>query len=153
MSYVVTARLDPASFASLDEFRKKYFPPERNFLSAHVTLFHQAPPEILSAVPPSFPLMIEFQESFFMGHGFGIRTKCDELSRWKKNCLNHPWEFTSQDRNNSRLHVTIQNKVSPEQAREDFRNFSGTWKPFAGSISGIDVWIYRNGPWEFFRSL
>ncbi|KAG7575307.1 hypothetical protein FFLO_00471 [Filobasidium floriforme] len=41
---ILTLTLDKASHAFLTNLRSKYFPPSRNFLSAHVTLFHAIPP-------------------------------------------------------------------------------------------------------------
>lgn len=40
-TYVLTAEMDALSFAWLDALRREYFPEERNFLSAHLTLFHK----------------------------------------------------------------------------------------------------------------
>ena len=40
-TYILTAELDPDSFEWLDGLRRQHFPPERNLLSAHLTLFHR----------------------------------------------------------------------------------------------------------------
>ena len=40
---ILTAKLDADSFGFFDALRRKHFPPERNFLAAHVTLFHHLP--------------------------------------------------------------------------------------------------------------
>ncbi|WWD16010.1 hypothetical protein CI109_100435 [Kwoniella shandongensis] len=40
---ILTLRLDSASHQLLTSLRSKYFPPHRNFLTAHVTLFHAIP--------------------------------------------------------------------------------------------------------------
>merc|ERR1712034_58212 len=36
-----------ADFAWANALRRRHFPPERNFLDAHITLFHHLPPSIL----------------------------------------------------------------------------------------------------------
>jgi hypothetical protein len=41
---ILTLTLDKSTHAFLTQLRSKYFPPSRNFLSAHVTLFHAIPP-------------------------------------------------------------------------------------------------------------
>ena len=41
---IVTATLPPSEFAWADALRRAHFPPERNYLQAHVTLFHALPP-------------------------------------------------------------------------------------------------------------
>ena len=43
---IVTAALGPADFAWLDRERRQYFPPDRNQLAAHLTLFHALPPSL-----------------------------------------------------------------------------------------------------------
>lgn len=40
-TYILTAELDPDSFAWFDGLRRAHFPPERIVLPAHVTLFHR----------------------------------------------------------------------------------------------------------------
>ncbi|WP_347528017.1 hypothetical protein [Mucilaginibacter sp. CAU 1740] len=43
---ILTLRLDEKSQALFNEMRKRHFPPGRNFLKAHLTLFHQLPSEV-----------------------------------------------------------------------------------------------------------
>ena len=38
---ILTIHFDPVSQARFDEYRGRYFPPERNIVPAHLTLFHQ----------------------------------------------------------------------------------------------------------------
>ena len=40
-TYILTAELDSDSFAWLDGLRRDHFPPERNWLPAHLTIFHR----------------------------------------------------------------------------------------------------------------
>ena len=44
---IVTALIGEADFARLDGLRRAHFPPERNVLRAHLTLFHHLPPSVL----------------------------------------------------------------------------------------------------------
>ena len=41
---IVTAELAREDFAWLDRLRRAHFPPDRNHLSAHLTMFHALPP-------------------------------------------------------------------------------------------------------------
>ena len=41
--FVLTLELDGASFGRLNELRRRHYPPERNMVPAHLTLFHQLP--------------------------------------------------------------------------------------------------------------
>lgn len=43
ITYILTLRLDDQSQAFFDALRKKHFPAERNYLKAHLTLFHKLP--------------------------------------------------------------------------------------------------------------
>ena len=43
---LVTAELPGGIFAWADGLRRAHFPPERNKLKAHVTLFHALPPSV-----------------------------------------------------------------------------------------------------------
>src|ERR1700743_1038120 len=45
---ILTLKLDGESQAFFDAQRQLYFPPERNFLQAHLTLFHQLPDEYIT---------------------------------------------------------------------------------------------------------
>ena len=40
---VLTLVLDAQSFAFFDGLRRRHFPPERNVIAAHLTLFHALP--------------------------------------------------------------------------------------------------------------
>ena len=90
-----------------------------------------------------------FSEPVFFGKGFGIKVDCPELKNWRNNLLRLPLDFTPQDKNLKQLHVTIQNKVSPEQGRKDYEYFKDIWNPIESKILGIQVWKYLGGPWEF----
>ena len=47
---IMTAQMGRAEFAWADSLRKCYFPPERNIVSAHITLFHHLPPQALDEI-------------------------------------------------------------------------------------------------------
>ena len=47
---IVTLLLEEAAQQRFDRLREQHFPPERNHLAAHVTLFHALPGEQLDAV-------------------------------------------------------------------------------------------------------
>ena len=47
---IVTLEADPVSQARFDDARERRFPPERNLIPAHVTLFHRLPGEQADAV-------------------------------------------------------------------------------------------------------
>ena len=60
--------------------------------------------------------------------------------------------LTAQDRAPWRAHVTVQNKVSAEQARQTLQALQGFSCPAPVSAQGIALWRYRGGPWEAMRN-
>ena len=56
--------------------------------------------------------------------------------------------LTPQDAAGWRPHVTIQNKVSPAEARDLHALLSGAFRPRRVAIVGLAAWRYRGGPWE-----
>jgi hypothetical protein len=61
-------------------------------------------------------------------------------------------QLTAQDRQPLRPHVTVQNKVSPEQARATLGQLTARPLPATVTGCGIGVWWYRGGPWEPVRT-
>lgn len=149
---ILTVDLDEGSFQRLNCLRREFYPAEKNLVPAHVTLFHQFPRQGLGDLP-AFPaeLVVHFGRVFFMGQGFAVEAQCQDLQIWRKQVLDLPLEFSSQDRSLKKLHVTLQNKESPAKAREDFEAFCQKWSPFTGKIFGLRQWRYLSGPWELER--
>ena len=56
--------------------------------------------------------------------------------------------LTPQDAAGWRAHVTIQNKVAPEEARLLFQQLSSDFRPRRLAVVGLALWRYRGGPWE-----
>lgn len=127
MSYVLTLRLDDSSFAAFDALRRRHFPPARNFLPAHVTLFHRLPEDDEAAVRPMLataaaatpPLPLEFTGPRSLGRGVAFDVRSDALLRLRRRLADafEPW-LTPQDAQGYRPHVTVQNKATAEAARQ-----------------------------------
>jgi len=56
--------------------------------------------------------------------------------------------LTPQDQATPRLHVTVQNKVSPAEARALLADLARNFRPRPVEITGIAAYHYRGGPWE-----
>jgi hypothetical protein len=107
-SYILTAEMDNDSFTWLDGLRRRHVPTERNFIPAHLTLFHrlsaaQVVEWRLSATPDA-PIAICFDQVVFLGFGVALRVKSNGLRL---------------------LREAIQTKVGGEFSRQD----SQLWKP------------------------
>lgn len=154
---ILTLELDPASFEIFNTLRKEHFPPERNFLAAHITLFHKLPGEEeaviksileeLAASTTTFDLT--FSTLRFLGKGVAVNVESTELLELRKQ-LATTWKdwLGAQDKQPFKPHVTIQNKVSSEEARALLEQLQKTSIPLMGQCTGLLLWKYLGGPWE-----
>lgn len=153
---IVTLTLDERSFSFFEELRKAHFPPDRNFLEAHLTLFHHLPAEEpfiidglkrTAAQHSTMPLAVT--STVFIGNGVAYKLESSALQGMHAS-LQGAWKdwLTPQDRQRLRPHVTVQNKVPAAEARALYERLTGTFIPFTAYGTGLSVWIYRGGPWE-----
>jgi hypothetical protein len=153
---ILTLKLDQGTFDQFNPLRQRHFPPDRNFLSVHVTLFHALPGEqetpirqFLQTFCSEQPtLSLQFPTLRFLGKGVAIDINCPELMRQRQNLANR-WSdwLTPQDRQGYRPHITIQNKVAPDVARQLYQQLLADWQPIAGGGEGLLLWHYQGGPW------
>ena len=153
---ILTACLDETSQAFFNEKRKTFFPPERNFLDAHLTLFHALPAQEFSTIDNVLNTIASqhsvlhgrADDIFFMGFGSAYHIDCPALNDMHKTLSNlwHDW-LTRQDSQTFKPHVTFQNKVDPNLAKKTFHECRALFEPFDVQIRGLDLWHYDNGPW------
>ena len=153
---IMTALLDRHSFAVLDDLRRRFFPAALNRVQAHATLFHHLPGRDLRAISARVtelgltlkPLAFSITASRFLGRGVALDLSCPALTALRAD-LARDWSgnLTAQDRQGYRPHVTIQNKVTPSEARDTQRQLDALL-PMGGSIEGLQLWHYRGGPWD-----
>jgi len=158
---ILTLQLDERSFAFFDEQRRRYFPKERNFIPAHLTLFHALPGEQLAAIQHDIEAAISGQQPFkldvtglrSLGRGVAYALESSELNKMRSH-LALGWNdwLKPQDRQNHNPHVTVQNKVDPTQARALLEDLREGFQPFEVTGMGLDLWWYRGGPWEKVRT-
>jgi len=154
---ILSAVLDAPVQHRLNALRRAHFPPERNHLDAHVTLFHHLPgaeedavaAEVAAAVRalPAPPVDVTGLRS--LGRGVAVTLASPELARIRSD-LARAWEpwLTAQDRAKRDLHVTVQNKVSPQAARVLLCEMSASVVPERTRAVALALWRYRGGPWE-----
>jgi len=153
---IVTLLLDPAAQAAFDALRRRHFPPERNHLASHVTLFHALPGEQATQVEADlaqaatrdpFPVTVSGVRP--LGRGVAYALDSAELSALHRD-LAAAWAswLTAQDRQPLRPHVTVQNKVDPDTARALHASLAATFSPYAVQAAGLGLWRYLGGPWE-----
>ncbi|MUL39424.1 2'-5' RNA ligase family protein [Gloeocapsopsis dulcis] len=154
---ILTLKLDRITFDFFNELRQQHFPSERNFLPAHITLFHALPGEHelsiqqslqnLCTHTPSLPLL--FPKPRFLGRGVAIEVSCSELIQLRQQ-LAATWNMwlSKQDQQRYQPHVTIQNKVTSDEARQLYNELVSSWNSVNGYGEGLLLWYYKGGPWE-----
>lgn len=155
---ILTLQMDPASAERFTRLRQAHFPPQRNWLAAHITLFHALPLENLDDVLRDVADLAAANDAFemsvdrllFLGRGVAYAISSTEAmslrsqlaARWK-NVLSRQdlaWQ--------GRLHITVQNKVEPSVAKALHAELSSEFVPRQIGATGIQVWNYVGGPWE-----
>ena len=154
---IVTAALDDAAFAWFEDLRRSHFPPHRNKVPAHLTLFHALPGEREAAVAEVLraacrrlrPARLEVRGPWSLGRGVAYRLASPELESLRKELAGafSPW-LTRQDQTPFRPHITVQNKVEPSEARELLERLQMEFEPFDILAEGLLLWRYLGGPWE-----
>ncbi len=149
--------MDDESQGRFDRLRAAHFPPERNYLSAHLTLFHHLPAdreaevveELREVCRDQAPIMLKATGLLFMGRGVAYKLEAHPLVALRKHLAREWGPFlTNQDRQGLRPHVTVQNKVPPEKARALHQELEGSFSPFEVRGEGVVLWRYLGGPWE-----
>ncbi len=154
---ILTLKMDDASQALFNRLRERYFPKERNFIPAHVSLFNQLPGDRLESIVDDIekvcrdhsPLALRVERLLFLGKGVAYRLEASELETVRETLAEkwRPW-LSNQDLQGLRPHVTVQNKVSPEKARTLYGRLEETFAPFDVRGEGVLLWRYLGGPWE-----
>ena len=154
---IVTATL-PADLQGWAEgLRRAHFPPERNHLAAHVTLFHALPAmvaeearELLSrlcATCPPPPARLEKIMNLGGGTAFAIASPA-MLDLRAGIAERFHGMLTAQDGHAPRLHVTIQNKVTPAEARALQARLTAAFRERDFAFAGLELHRYLGGPWQ-----
>lgn len=153
---IVTLSLDGADQARFDRLRAAHFPPERNHLQAHVTLFHALPGEHLEQVRRDLGEVgrreahdVQVVRVRSLGRGVAYDLRAPELDEVHRE-LSRRWAawLTPQDRQRLSAHITVQNKATPEAARRLLAELSSGFEPYAVRARGLGLWRYLGGPWE-----
>lgn len=155
--YIVTAELPPDVFVWADALRRAHYPPERNHLEAHVTLFHSFAPsllpelkEVLARLAGEFrPQKACLSGIMRLGRGTALAIESRGMLMIREIIAEHfHGALTAQDSHPPRLHITIQNKVKREAARSLQQQMESQFSPREFAFSGLGLHIYRGGPWE-----
>ena len=155
--FIVTAELPGEVLAWSDGLRRVHFPPERNHLQAHVTLFHSFAPSLrdeLRALLGRFagefaPPMARIDSLMNLGKGTALAIASPGMLAVRAAIAEHfHGALTAQDQHPPRLHITVQNKVTPQEARALQAELGLALMPREFRFTGLGLHLYRGPDWE-----
>ncbi|MDP8916448.1 MAG: 2'-5' RNA ligase family protein [Pseudomonadota bacterium] len=154
---ILTLKLDEGSFDWFQALRTEWFPPERNLVPAHLTLFHALPGAELGPVRRTVrdvcartaPMTLHGGGFLRWGHGVAYSLHARALNVFRAELADAfaPW-LTRQDQRPFQPHITVQNKVAQLEAKALLERLQAEWEPFDGGGEGVLLWRYQRGPWE-----
>jgi hypothetical protein len=154
---IVSALFGGEDQAWFDAQRRRYFPPERNHLPAHLTLFHHLPPGVADELKHRLAVETRGRRApeamaaslIPLGRGVAYRIESPDLLEIRASLADaFTGLLTPQDAAGWRPHVTIQNKVAPAEAAALLAELRADFRPRAVRIIGLASWYYRGGPWQ-----
>ena len=156
MSCVLTLALDGENQQKFEALRQQWFPPERNHIPAHLTLFHTLPENeqttrVLRTTAQGtrgFAMRISGVRS--LGRGVAFFLESPEAMALQRRLRSDLLDcLSAQDKQGFRPHIVVQNKVEPAVAKSTLAVLNAGFVPWECQAVGLDLWRYLGGPWEF----
>jgi 2'-5' RNA ligase len=153
--WIITLKIDDGAQAYFNRLRKQHFPAGRNYINAHLTIFHKLPPDesiitndIDKTAAQTAPFDMQVAGVVSIGNGVAYKIESEVLKRLHK-ALQSGWKqwLTQQDMQGLWPHITVQNKVEPDEALRLKEMLLGEFEPFTVKALGFKVWKYLGGPW------
>ncbi|WP_313442817.1 2'-5' RNA ligase family protein [Novosphingobium sp.] len=158
---LVTAELPGDVLEWADGLRRAHYPPERNHLRAHVTLFHALPPrveaellQILGELARQRPPQARIAGLMKLDNGTAIALESPgmvdlhgEIAERMHGLL------TDQDSRPLRLHITVQNKVERAAARALQAELGPQLNSVGFRFRGFGLHAWEDGLWRPIRSI
>ena len=154
---IVTLAMEEAAHTRFQALRDRHFPPELNRVPAHLTLFHHLPGERADEVEATIRSLcaaraafdVEVTEPRSIGRGVMLRCESEALTELRAAVAEaFEADLTRQDQQGWRPHVTVQNKVTPAEAKRTLAELSEGFEPWSFRALGLHVWDYMGGPWR-----
>ena len=157
---IVTAWIHEDDLAYFHRARRKFFPGHRNYLSAHLTLFHYVRPGVrdrfievarrtITDQGLTAARELAVKPPFSMGRGVAYGVEAAPLIALRQPLRDHfAPTLKQQDLNPWRKpHITVQNKVTKPEAERLARHLLRIWRPCSVRWVGLEFWRYDYGPW------
>ena len=157
---ILTALLPKDMHSWATGLRTAHFPPERNYLEAHVTLFHALPNMLEGEVRTlltrltrdTAPIAARLEGLMSLGGGTALKLVSRDMLDLREHIADYfHGSLTGQDQHAPRLHVTIQNKVKSDEAKALQAELAPMIEPRDFAFRGLALFYYRGGPWEHIR--
>jgi hypothetical protein len=153
---IVTAQFGKGDFAFFDALRRRHYPPERNRVPAHLTMFRSLPPsaegEVRRRLARSAAALAP--DAWISGvmdldGGVALRISSLGLEQLRDDlAVDFHGLLTAQDLGGWTPHVTIQNKVEPRTSRQLLSELRFAFEPRPVTIRGLELICYVEGGWE-----
>jgi 2'-5' RNA ligase len=145
-----------ADFAWADGLRRRWFPPERNQVPAHITLLRHLPPSreaevrrMLACHARAAPPPARIDRLLDLGGGVALHVESPALQSIRAEIAERLHGLLlPPDQAEPRLHITIQNQVSRAEALKTLARLNHDFRPRAIGISGLACWHYQTGRWS-----
>jgi 2'-5' RNA ligase len=153
---LITAELPPDVLAWADGLRRAHYPPEKNRLRAHVTLFHALPPSaeaevqrLLAELAKGAPPEARIASIWNMGGGTAFDVASEGMEQLHA-LMRERFEgiMTLQDDRKLRLHITVQNKVQPGTAKVLQAELRKSFEPRQFRFRGLGLYAWDEGLWQ-----
>lgn len=157
---ILTLKINEEAATYFTDLRTQYFPAERNYLEAHLTLFHHLPGNettifevVKTACSQQKPMRLQVAQVVSIGAGVAFKLECDALKKLHKN-LQQQWQqwLTPQDKQALWPHITIQNKVDRQTALQTQQELNAAFQTFEIQGLGLALWEYLGGPWKLIET-
>lgn len=145
-----------ADQAWLDMLRRAHYPPERNRVPAHLTLFYHLPSSaerelrhcLQKIARASLAPAARITGLMNLGTGTALRIESPDLEAMREDLVEHfQGLLTPPDQARWRPHITIQNKVEVRTARRLQTTLAGERWDRAITLKGFAVWRYVDRQW------
>lgn len=156
--FVLTLEIDGGSFSLFDGLRRTFYPPERNVVPAHVTIFHRLPGERGREIKALLAIVAGSRSAFSVDvgevkateRGVAVFLGSRELHALREDLVREwqPW-LTDLDRRGFQPHVTIAGDLTRGEARHVVESVAAAVRPRRRvQAVGLHLWRYLDGPWR-----
>jgi hypothetical protein len=154
---ILTAKMGDQDFAYTNRLRRQFYPAERNQVPAHITLFRHLPGHAeaeITGLMRDITAQLRAPKAMLadilkLSGGVALLVESEELRAIRAAIAEHfHGLLTQQDQGHPRMHITIQNKVKTDLAKQCYAAVLEGFQPRPLAIIGLQSHRYDGGAWE-----